>query len=97
MSVSRRFSSHVVLAGRLFVIGGVDAQNRLENTVEYYVPLTDKWKTVAPMRHKRVASAACALNGIIYVFGGEGPEGFHHSIEKYNPRENAWTEVSYTL
>lgn len=88
MSIPRCKSAHVVLSGRLFVIGGSDEDVSRLRSVEYYEPLIDKWQTVAPMLHKRIMLAASTLNGFIYVIGGEGEGGHLQSIERYNPSEN---------
>lgn len=99
MSTARCFSAHTVLSGSLLVIGGMDEQDRFLNSVEHYVPLTDKWEPVAPMRHGRADALACALNGFVYVNGGRGTvrnTGFlFQSIDRYNLRENSWTWVIY--
>lgn len=47
MSTARYGSSHVVLSGRLYVMGGW-GDNK---SVEYYEPATNKWQTAAPMNH----------------------------------------------
>lgn len=96
MSFPRRFTAHVVLSDRLYVIGGYDDKNMVLNLVESYNPLIDKWKTLMPMRYKRYTPAACVSNGFIYVLGGlDNAENPIRSIERYEPRENTWTEVSW--
>lgn len=87
----------VVLLGRIFRIGGLGFENRRHNNVDYYDPLTDKWQAVAPMHYERGAPAACALNGLIYVLGGESSGPTLRSIERYDPRADSWTEVNYNL
>lgn len=87
-------SAHAVLSGRLFVIGGSNQKSSFIKSVECYDPSTDEWEIVAPMRHQRQSAAACALNGFIYVFGGQDGEILLKSIERYDPREDSWTEAS---
>lgn len=93
MSLPRRFSAHVVLSDRLFVIGGNVEQNQNVNSVENYDPLTDKWESVAPMQHIRSGAAACVAKGFIYVFGGWDAKHLLQSMERYEPGENTWTKV----
>lgn len=91
----RRLPAHAVLSGFLFVIGGETVSAEFQNSVEYYMPSTDQWVTVALMRHGRSAVAACSSNGYIYVFGGFAADGALQSIERYGPRDNSWTEASW--
>lgn len=97
MSNPRADSAHVVLSGFLYVIGGHLGGERYKNSVDYYDPSTNKWKTVASMRHERRQPAAHVSNGFIYVLGGRNSEGALQFIERFDPGENAWTEVSFIL
>lgn len=93
MSVPRLRAARAVLSGRLFVIGGRDDRANCLNSVECYDPSTQEWQTVAAMRRTRANTAACAVNGSIYVFGGHDAESGLSSIERYDPEANSWTEV----
>lgn len=96
MEIPRYGSAYVVKSGLLFVIGGLDwKQQAYTNSVEYYVPLTKSWHAVTPMRHKRYGAAACTSGGLFYVFGGENTSGLLSSIEKYDPRDCSWSEVTH--
>lgn len=81
-------------SGFIFVIGGESGLNKYEKSLEYYMPLTDKWVTGAPMRRERSAAAACSSKGFIYVIGGFAAEGGLQSIERYNASDDTWTEAS---
>lgn len=93
LAVPRQNAAHVVLAGFLYVIGGDDEQDESLSSVEYYVPLTNEWKAATPMKRKRSFAIAHALNGFIFVLGGMAIRENIQSIERYDPRENSWTEV----
>lgn len=97
MPTLRWLPTHVVLSGRIFLMGGWNDQKENVNSVECYDPLTDQWETVAPMRNRRHGAAACVSGGFIYVFGGTRRLGLLQSIERYDPMEDSWTEVSYML
>lgn len=90
-------SAYVALSGRLFVIGGWNTRTSVQNSVECFDPMTDEWQTVAPMHHARRNPVAQVSNGFIYVLGGEYKGVPYQSIEKYNPRENTWSEVISVL
>lgn len=94
MSIPRRYSAHAVLLDHLFAIGGNDDRNQNVNSVECYDPLSDVWVTAAPMQHIRSGAVACVSKGFIFVFGGWDATHLLQSIERYDPRENKWTEVS---
>lgn len=93
--------SYVELGGCLFVLGGRTkpiVRQRPFNLVECYNPLTDTWKSVAPMLHQRISATACTLNGFIYVFRGRDKRGqIQESIEIYDPVMDSWLEVSSIL
>lgn len=58
---------------------------------EVYDPITDKWNVLQSMPSKRGGLTSAAVNGTIYVFGGEEPGGTFNNNEKYNPKTNTWT------
>uniref|UniRef100_A0A673K385 Kelch-like protein 28 n=1 Tax=Sinocyclocheilus rhinocerous TaxID=307959 RepID=A0A673K385_9TELE len=62
----------VVLAGKLYALGGYDGQYYLQS-VEKYGPKLKEWQPVAPMTKSRSCFATAALDGMIYAIGGYGP------------------------
>lgn len=58
---------------------------------EVYDPITDKWTILEPMPSKRGGLSSVAINGSIYVFGGEQPSGTFDSNERYDTMSNTWT------
>lgn len=95
MSTPRRFATHIVLSGRLYVMGGRNTSVNRLRSVEYYEPSTNKWQPVASMRYEKTRASACVLNGFIYVLGGAGEPESLQAIERYDPDGNSWTEVHY--
>ncbi len=81
-----------VLNGRIFGIAGC-ARNADRGAVEEYIPQYDMWKRHSSVQNRRCWPAAAAVNGLIYVFGGQGEEELS-SVETLNPREGVWREVS---
>jgi hypothetical protein len=57
-----------VLVDVLYVMGGYDTYK----TAERYNPKTDRWSLIAPMRVRRLAASATALNGNINIMKQEG-------------------------
>lgn len=90
---ARGLAATAILSGTLYVMGGVDDTKRLDS-VEYFIPYSNKWTHAAPMNEKRTGAQAGVANGCLYVFGGLGDEDVtSSSIEKYDPVEDKWTLV----
>lgn len=76
----------------LWVIGGVDANGSVVNTVEGLYVLTRAWTTKAPMPTARRDAAAVAVDGKIYVLGGADANGDSlKTVEMFDPATNTWT------
>lgn len=52
------------------------------------------WATAAPLPTARSGIAAAAVDGRIYVFGGEGPSGTFDNNEVYDPTTDTWTTAA---
>ena len=65
-------------------------------TLERYDPDTDAWTTLAPLPQPSGGLAGAALNGTLYVFGGEyfsDGGGVYEHTWAYDPQADAWTEL----
>lgn len=82
--------------GKIYAIGGrtgpLSIPSSTVNVVEEYNPLTDAWRTRAPMPTPRteLADAAAVVNGRIYVFGGYDGSDTTSVVEEYDPVTNTW-------
>lgn len=80
------------LDGRIYAIGGENANGRLD-TVEVYDPNTNTWAKAAPMPTARNhLAASVGPNGLIYAIGGVSKSP--GIVESYNPSTNKWTTVA---
>jgi hypothetical protein len=86
-----------VIDGKLYVVGGFDANYVLTSGMAVYDPATDVWTTLAPMPTRRSAPVA-VLNGLLYVVGGFSSTGqggccagLTTTVEAYDPKTNTWT------
>ena len=53
-----------VLDGYIYALGGYDGDGRpVHNSAERYLPRTNVWEFIAPMRHQRSDASAAALEG----------------------------------
>ena len=89
-----------VLNNELYVVGGCFQHSLQESTHPFgfrYNPLTDCWKSIAPMRRDRSDFYLAAVSGRLYVIGG-----VQHSrsldedmpCESYNPELDQWSDIA---
>jgi hypothetical protein len=97
MLLPRRDFATATLDGRIYVIGGGDVTAGgvpapPTTTVEVYDPETDSWTLATPMLRAVTNHVAVALDGKIYVIGGE--EEFlpmSDAVQEYDPVTQLWT------
>ena len=97
MLLPRRDFATATLDGRIYIIGGGDVTTGgvpapPTTTVEVYDPETDSWTFATPMLRAVTNHVAVALNGKIYVIGGE--EEFlpmSNTVQEYDPTTELWT------
>ena len=61
MSTARSQHGSAVVHGKLYVMGGKDADNVALSSVECFDPLTNQWSAVADMGTARIRFGAAAL------------------------------------
>jgi hypothetical protein len=72
-----------VVNGIIYNVRGLgDASGR---ALDAYDPATDSWTVKTPMQTPRYAPGVVALNGLVYVIGGDTT-----AVEAYNPTSNTW-------
>lgn len=70
----------------IYVIGGINPQNRWLDTVQSYTPAGDSWMTMNWMPNERGEIAAAGLDDMIYVFGGR--RSWDSEVVAYNQAFN---------
>lgn len=100
----RNSAAAAVFDGKIYVVGGRGFSKNPDGTarqvnlpnLEVYDPRTDRWETRAPMPQGVGGLGATAVNGKLYVFGGEQwvPEQkvFDNSWV-YDPATDVWTAL----
>jgi len=83
----------VALGNHIYAVGGYDGNEQL-NSVERYNVMTNTWKEVARMRHRRSALTVTVFNNMIYAIGGYDGAEFLSSIECFDELRNEWREVA---
>jgi len=74
-----------VLNGKVYVIGGYDADAHSTRTLQVYNPTTDTWTLARPLPVAVNHNAAAVVEGKLYSFGAGTGETF-----AYDPNDNAW-------
>lgn len=91
----RRGHAAVVLDGKLYVLGGMDANGTIVATVDAYDVAAGRWESRAPMPTPRSSHMAVALDGLIYVLGGyevtNGQTYRSSTVKAYDPATNNWS------
>ncbi|XP_019523354.1 PREDICTED: kelch-like protein 6 [Hipposideros armiger] len=90
LNIGRWRHKMVVLGGKVYVIGGFDGLQRINN-VETYDPFHNCWSEVAPLPVHVSSFAATSHKKKLYVIGG-GPNGklATDKTQCYDPSTNKW-------
>jgi len=82
-----------VVNGKIYVIGGIDGINYLNEVLEYD-PLLDTWTRKADMPTARSNLAVAVWDGKIYAMGGNINYATLSHNEIYDPLQNTWTSLA---
>ena len=89
------------IAGKIYVVGGMDNTGQSLSIVEVYDPVANNWTTVTSMSQKRDNPGTAVVNQRLYVFGGRertsaGIEinGTKNTAEVYDPVSGIWSPIA---
>lgn len=95
----RSSSSDAVTRSSIFSAGmprspvfDIQSSEHVLATLEAYNPVTNSWKSLAPMPTPRSMLAVGVVNGILYAIGGRTGSNSTAAVEAYNPSTNRWTQ-----
>ncbi|HKP95099.1 MAG TPA: galactose oxidase [Fibrobacteria bacterium] len=80
----------VSFGGKIYVIGGVDAEGVALDLVQEYTPATDAWAMRSPMPTKREHVGAAVLDSLIYIVSGRVGQTSLTKLEAYSPASDKW-------
>lgn len=93
MPTPREEVAAALLDGKIYVIGGSDADNVIQDIVEVYDPRTDEWSTAAPLPEPRDHIGVAVYGGKLYVVGGFNQEDIPtDQLLIYDPKTDQWQE-----
>lgn len=104
MNYPRSFHTSVALNGKIYVLGGSTSIRNNIATCEVYDPLLDRWSVIAPIPQVTGLvdgisfSAASAVDGDIYLFGGMWNVNRDIRLEtifRYHPETNTWNRIDH--
>lgn len=98
----RAYAGAAGIDGKLYVVGGCRFNGNCgggnTNILEEYDEATNSWATKAAMPTARSAMAIGAIDGKLYVVGGNNGVPFtptiYATLERYDPVANAWTTMA---
>jgi N-acetylneuraminic acid mutarotase len=79
-----------VVAGKIYVIGGLNENNQPVSTTEEYDPQTNGWTSKMPMPTPRSGFAITVYQNKIYCIGGTVGNGYIGNNEVFDPVSNTW-------
>ncbi|MGE3404784.1 MAG: kelch repeat-containing protein [Vicinamibacterales bacterium] len=98
MTVNRYGHGLAALDGRLYAVGGTPTSAvsfSLVASAEVYDPVADTWTPIAPLPHEAAMMAIGAINGRLYVAGGEtnAASGVPSAdVFEYDPGTDTWAQ-----
>jgi N-acetylneuraminic acid mutarotase len=92
------FPAVAALGGRLYVFGGLHADNTHCGHAWFYDPATDRWHDLAPLPTARSRATCTVLQGKLAVIGGISPEAAvginSDKVEVYDPAARTWSRLA---
>jgi kelch-like protein 17 (actinfilin)/kelch-like protein 20 len=96
MRTSRTEFGACVIAGDIYVTGGMDVDVSVLSSVEKYSPAVDTWNAVAPMPEARQGHVSVAVGSDLFVLGGIDYAGLTCLTLKFDSILGAWSEAAAT-
>lgn len=97
---ARMLAGVVVHGGRVYVMGGMDAQFNTQSTVEEFDPVANTWRTMASMPQRLQGFIAGSVGSSIYVVGGSTTANMAtgtllNTVYRFTPNESggSWTTI----
>ena len=86
------------LDGKIYVVGGYPSTRESVDTVQVYDVAADKWELTTPYPTTINHASAVALDGLLYVIGGQTNAGgrrersrYTDAVHAYDPKTRQWT------
>lgn len=83
----------VVIAGKIYIPGGRNANGDVIDLCEMYDPALNEWSACPRLPVRRSSYGITALDGIIYLFGGWDGAQVADTVFRYRPDQAGWEEL----
>lgn len=88
------FVSAAVVGGKIYVPGGIGAEQQVQSVLEVYDPTQDTWEARTPLPEPLAAYGLAVLGDQIYLFGGLNGQGYIASVYRYDPGADRWEAMT---
>jgi hypothetical protein len=93
MSQRRSYLAAAELDGEIYAAGGmVGETGRFLAVFQRFDPAANQWTTLRPLPEPTRAAAGAALDGRVYVFGGQTEKGVTRRVLAYDVATGEWIE-----
>jgi N-acetylneuraminic acid mutarotase len=97
LGIARSEMPAVVVDDSIYVMGGLVSGPQgyaATDAVERYRPDQDRWEPVPALPSPRHHTMAAAADGLIYVLGGYGADGFNAVASSWVYDQTSWSEIA---
>lgn len=96
LAIARQEVGVAVLAGKLYVAGGILANRQGSAAVEVFDPATERWTRIADMPLRLHHHGICAVGNKLYQIGGYVDGTFTPTVQchSWDPVTGLWTRIA---
>ncbi|XP_077294957.1 uncharacterized protein LOC143917352 [Arctopsyche grandis] len=94
MQEPKYFATASVVNNAIYIIGGLNSDHKVLDTIEQWDTDRKSWKFLEPMSIKRHSHASVVKDGYIFVIGGNDGENVLKNVEFYSTEKNTWETVA---
>lgn len=98
MPVARAMAGAAISGGKIYVMGGLDAEEQFLTRSDVYTPVMDDsgenpWTVGMPLPEARAHHGMTNVGDLVFVIGGEGQDSSWLSNLQFFPAANLWQRI----
>ena len=98
MPVARAFAGAAISGGRVYVMGGLDANGQILTRSDVYTPVLEEsgenpWSEGMPLPEARARHGMTSVGDLVFVLGGDEKDGRPLSNLQFFPAANLWQRI----
>ncbi|XP_077290322.1 uncharacterized protein LOC143914104 [Arctopsyche grandis] len=94
MQKAKYFTTASVVNNSIYIIGGIDSDDKVLDTIEQWDTKGKYWKFLEPMSIERHSHASVVKDGDIFVIGGNDGTNVIQEVEFYSTTTKTWNAVN---